>query len=450
MATPFDQAFAPFQLQAQPAPANVLEILNAGGPIAAPMAPETIAAATAGVKAPTNVRPGRERKSLIDILGGIADTVATVGGADPLYQMNQDAAAQRARTVDLDAMRDQQFQMQQAQGAQNLEAGAMEMAGVDRERIGNALAAAANSDDPVAVWGQVAEASGLPPEKAAQVGAILQNNPEMASALAQSFGYAPPKQGSAPKEMQIYAMLQQQDPELAGAYLRKIADPNAELTPYQAAQLALAGQKFEFDQFKFANPQPSAGERTAATKAEQAQSIKVQTASAAQRTVSELRQAFNDLKAAGGINAPGQTGEGRIGAWVNQNVPFFERVTNPAGFSAREKINTALGQGIQELVPLLGGIQLGGKNIDAGKELEFWRNAIASSKDYDAAMASLDKFDRRISGILSSADTPEGAPAARAPARGGGGRPAAPRAAVDPQRAARTEAIRAERARRGL
>ena len=201
-------------------------------------------------------RAPRERKSLLDIIGGIADTVATVGGADPLYSMNRDAATERQRQVDLDEMRRQQHEMgqrlggQQYQiGEQGLQAGALDIQNDERTRIGETLASVAGSKDPAALWGQIAQQTGLPPDKAAAIGAALQQGVDPAR-LAQSFGYAPKAQGSLSKEIQIYKMLKSENPDLAPAYLQSLTQPDS-MSPYQQAQLqiGLAGLGLRQDQF---------------------------------------------------------------------------------------------------------------------------------------------------------------------------------------------------------
>lgn len=255
----FDEAFAPYQMDASNnALANILgggfnpqaagppENLLEGTPYD-PAMQQPAAPAAAPSRAP------RDRKSLLDIIGGVADTVASVGGATPLYRTNLDAAAERQRQVDLDEMRKQQFEQQQRLGEQQLQVGDIGIANDERSRIGGALASVIGSDNPAAVFGAVAGQSGISPEKAAAISAALQSGVDPAR-LAQSFGYAPQAQGSLPKEVQIYRMLQAENPELAPAYLQSLTNPNA-MNEYQAGQLQLGLARLGLQQDQFEESQ---------------------------------------------------------------------------------------------------------------------------------------------------------------------------------------------------
>lgn len=205
----------------------------------------------------------RPRRSLVDIIGRIADGIAVVGGAPAQYQPTLDAMQgreqaqeDRMRQIDLDALRKQQLEQQ-------VKAGATDLQGDERARLGQALGAVAGNPDAAALWPQIAEQAGLSPERAAQVGEILTKNPQAAGVFAQSLGWAPEKQGSQAKELQIYGLLRQENPEAANAYLQSLSNPDS-MTPYQSAMLAKAMQQFEFDQFKYANPQPTEAMRNAA------------------------------------------------------------------------------------------------------------------------------------------------------------------------------------------
>jgi hypothetical protein len=79
-------------------------------------------AGVAGSQAPAVAAP-RQRRSLVDILGHVADTLATVGGAPAQYQSNIDAqlartqaAEDRPREIDLDNMRRDLLKTQIAHG----------------------------------------------------------------------------------------------------------------------------------------------------------------------------------------------------------------------------------------------------------------------------------------------------------------------------------------------
>ena len=153
----------------------------------------------------------RPRRSIIDIIGGIGNALAVGGGIDPVYESATDRQIREAQ-------RDRKIRMEEMQlrGAED------ELAGNGREQLGMALGALVDSDNPAEMWPQIAEAAGVDPAKAAQIGQALQANPALAKPLATAMGYRPPAQGSQPKELQIYNLLQNEDPDAAEAYLQSL------------------------------------------------------------------------------------------------------------------------------------------------------------------------------------------------------------------------------------
>lgn len=199
----FNQAFAEY---AQPN--NILSSLIAPGPPAPDMSGLSALAASSP---PPDVSAPRSRRSLLDIIGGIADTVASVGGAQPLYRANLDAAAERQRQAELDAMKRQQFDQQQKLGEQTIASNDQTLQDTAANRIGLALGGASQAEDPAAAFAASAPMLGIPADKAAQIGSILQNNPKAAGALAIQFGFDPlkifgPQNGGNPYSGQVFPM----------------------------------------------------------------------------------------------------------------------------------------------------------------------------------------------------------------------------------------------------
>lgn len=446
MATPFEQAFA-FLGQPQPQQSgNVLQQIlgggfNGGAPVSVQdPGPIQFPGQTVPGELPavSNVRAPRDRASLLEVLGGIADAVATVGGAPAQFQPTIDARLNLQRQTEIDDLN--------RRGAeQQLQIGEANLGNVGREQLANVLAASADSDDPAGTFGALAQQAGIPPDKAAAIAAEIQRNPENAGRLARAFGFQPAAQGSQAKELQIFELLRQQNPELAEKFLTNVAQGGG-INPLQQAQLdiALAGlgirrEAADLNREKFENPQPTAAERKEATKREAQLTSALQGFDTADQSLTRLRGAFRQLAEAGSISAPGQTGEGRIRAFVNEKVPFVERVFNPDGFTAREQIDTIFNNLVLETLPLLTTTQLGGKNFDAAKELEFHRKRIASAKDFSAAMTEIDALESKLDRARKAAETelqsaPAAPPSQRRNVRGG---------VLDP-------ALEAELRRRGL
>ena len=249
-----------------------------------------------------------------------------------------------------------------------------------RGRIGQALGGIIGSENPAAAWTQVAAQTGIPPEKAMAIQQALEQDPSLAEPLAASFGYSPQRQGSLPKELQIYDMLlQTRGPEEANAYLDNVAQGGG-LSAYQAAMLSLRGQaddraerRFQQDVREYENPRPSASERKEATERNQALQTTQRGLDLALGEVARLKQAGNDLERAGSIASGRQTGEQRAIASIYRNVPFLEQVFNNDGAAARDKIETIVNNMVLEALPLMTAQKLGARSFDAAKELEFHR-----------------------------------------------------------------------------
>lgn len=342
----------------------------------------------------------RKRRSLIDTIGRLSDVFANVGGAPAQYQPYLDAREDRelalgdhARQVDLDALKKQQLEQQ-------IKTGDLSFQGDERARLGQALGAVAENPDAASMWPQIAEQAGITPEKAAQVGVLLQQNPGSAAVIAESLGWAPVKQGSQAKELQVYSLLRQESPELADTYLQSIARPGS-LTPYQEAQLKIAGERLDFDQYKFANPQPTAAERNG-NNGKGGPSATLAGIETVKPIFGQIRQAIEDLNDAGGMNAPGSSIAGRAGVWAQQNLPGVQQVLNPDAFSASERINSLATNAMLTIAPILNslnGVQIGAKMMDAAKEQENMKNAIVNAKDYKSAIAAVNDAERRVNDI---------------------------------------------------
>ena len=252
-APPMQAPSMPVEQAAPPMPvyAGNLQQMTAGAPDTARLANLLqalgggVAAQPQAQQAPVPEAP-RKRRSFLETLGRVSDVIAQVGGADPLYQPTLDAREDRARQIDLQGLQRQLAEQQIAQGGQTIKAGEIELVDSERGRLAQALGAVANNPDAAALWPHIAAQAGISEERAAQIGGLIQQNPKLAGALAQSLGYVPSAkgQGSQAKELQIYGMLLENGtPEMAQAYLQSLTNPDA-MTEYQRAQLALAQREF--------------------------------------------------------------------------------------------------------------------------------------------------------------------------------------------------------------
>lgn len=370
---------------------------------------------------------GRPRRSVLDMIGGLADTIATVGGADPLYQRNLDAqlardnaAQDRSREIDLDGLRKQLLENQVAAGGQNLEAGQLGIQDARNqllESAGNGLRQVfgrSGADGLAKAWPLIAGQLGIPEEQAAQIGQALTADPE--GTLAAIFPTQPVANGgSQAKEAQIFALLKSQGtPEMAQAYLASLTNPDA-MTPYQMEALRLAREKFGFDQYKFNNPPPSAAERTMTAKEAAAAAQKDQAVNGALSFLDDLERTVTALDKSGGMTRKDQTIAGTLGAAARENLPLVERIVSPEGFAAREELDGLLTQGVSSLLPMLTGMTIGPKNMDAAKEMENLKRAVISAKSADAAMSAIRRYRQNLQQRQQQPSAPRtsGAPAPR-------------------------------------
>jgi hypothetical protein len=171
-----------------PAPAtNVLQsVAPPAPPVGAPVVqytppPQAPAPQPPATPAAAPEPPHKKRQSVIDIIGRIADTIATVGGAQPLYQPTLEHREDRLNQVDMDALKKTLAQQQVTHGA--LQEGID-----DRKRIGTALGALAGREDAATLWPSIAEQANIDPQRAAAIGHILENNPGAAGIFAKSLG----------------------------------------------------------------------------------------------------------------------------------------------------------------------------------------------------------------------------------------------------------------------
>lgn len=237
----------------------------------------------------------RQRRSFLDTIGRISDVLARVGGAEAMYQPSIDARQQRQQQIDLDAMKRQQAEMG--------------LANDQRSKLGQALGAIAENPDAVASWPQIAQEAGIDPQRAQAIGTILQNNPQAARVFAQSLGWQPQKEGSQAKEMQVYNLLKETEPELADQYLQSIADPRG-MSDYQAQQIQVALARIASGE-KIARERGATQVRVAGMRGKGAGSKGGGSTTAATNitgSIGQIRQAVENLDKMGALVTPGEPG----------------------------------------------------------------------------------------------------------------------------------------------
>lgn len=385
--------------------------------------------------APVAAAP-RSRRSILDMIGGVADTIATVGGATPLYQQGIDARRERAN-----AEEDRAYQIEQRplerqmidqklkRGEQELSAGALDIQNANNELLNAAGAGMRQvfgnygAEGVQKAWPLLARQLGVSDEKAAEIGQALGADPERT--LATLFpNPALAKGGSKAKEIQVYELMAEKNPAAAEAYLTSLSNPDKPMTAYQREQVRLAEARLGLARDRFENPAPSVSERNLTAKQAAAEVQKEQAVVGATAFLDELEGVVTDLNESGGMTNSNQSIGGTIGTAAREYLPLVERVVSPEGFAARERLDGLLTQGVSSLLPLLTGMTIGSKNMDAAKEMENLKRAVVSAKSYDAAMAAINSYRRNLQAQIRAREAPRpaprrntGSPAARRDAR---------------------------------
>lgn len=149
-----------------------------------PPTPADIAQAATAASPPAP----KPRRSLLDTIGRISDVLATVGGAQALYQPTLDARQDRGlaledhtRKVDLDKL---SLDLKR----QEVSAGNLSPVLAERKRIGTALSALNGNENAAALWPSIAEQAGIDPARAQAIGKLIAANPDSIGVLAKSLG----------------------------------------------------------------------------------------------------------------------------------------------------------------------------------------------------------------------------------------------------------------------
>lgn len=123
------------------------------------------------------------RTSILDVIGGLADTFAQIGGSAPMYQPAIDAELARRQAAEDRPLQVRLNQQKVAKGDQDFTKGDIEIDDARRTQIGQAvkgLSYALQKGGPESVmraWPMMAAQLKLPPEQASALGQALSENP---------------------------------------------------------------------------------------------------------------------------------------------------------------------------------------------------------------------------------------------------------------------------------
>lgn len=369
----------------------------------------------------------RARRSILDMIGGVADTIATVGGAAPLYRQNLDA--QNAREI---AAEDRQYEIEQRplqrqmidqklkRGEQEISAGALDIQNANNELLNSAGAGMrqvfgrSGAEGVLKAWPLLAKNLGVPDDKAAEIGQALASDPE--GTLAALFpDPAVAKGGSKAKEIQIYEMLKADgDEETAAAYRAHLVNPEKKLTPYQAAQLANADREYERKVYEYDNPKPTAAQRTAGAKQAGVDAERVAGAEQVSTTLNRLSRLYDRLDEMGAVVNPEKGTVDNIAARLGTSA-LGQLAGGAVGREAQslidevESVRPAL---MQQMAKALG---ITSKQLDSNTELKLYMQTVTDpTKSYQANQEAIAQL-RRMLAAPPPRPAPRAAPAARRP-----------------------------------
>ena len=414
------------QQLAPPEPLAVTQAMEQGPPISSVQVPEQ--------KLP-EIKPQRERRSFLDTIGRLADVLATVGGAEALYQPTLDAREDRARMVDIEAMKRRQMEQQ-------IGAGDEAAADAQRARIGMTMkglqAIKARGGDVNAAWPLLASRMGLPPGVTAQFADAFSKDPNALDGFSAMFGqdrefglqpfYAQGADGSLHAyqigkdgTMQPITLPEGQNPidplkfvdtgnQQVGVgsrtgrpirVLTKGVDPNT-------------GARIASDE-RIADANIKSREHIAAMKGPGGKAdASAGSMDAALANIAELRGIYGTLNQMGAMVSPKQSTGANVFARVRASGvgQVVEGALGTQAQTQRDRINSIRPGLMQSLAKATG---MTGKQLDSNADVQLFMKTVTDpTASYEANVAALDGLERFL---RANAKT---APARVAPSRGGG------------------------------
>lgn len=412
-----------------------------------PSAPEAAPApvASAPAKAPIE-GGGRQRLSLIDTVGRLADVFARVGGAEALYQPTIDqrddrkiAFINQQREVDLDGLRRTLLEQQ-------VGAGTDEASERGNERVGAAVrglqAIQRAGGDINAAWPLLARQAGIPEERATALGQIFTANPNVISGFAATLTGENPEFGVQPfyaqgsdgrlqafqlgrdgtvRQVQLPEGAQPIDPlrfvDTGGAMVgvgersgqpRRILPRTERPGAREDRELRerIAGQASEDRRYAVDNrPGRAAGRGGAVSPA---------TTDVLEGNLTELRNAFRDLNEMGAMVSPERSTGGNLIARARASGPgqLVEGAVGTRAQTLRDRIGTLRPGLLQSIMQATG---MTSRQLDSNRELQLYLSTLGdTTASYEANIAAVEGIERFVRANRRAQQQP--------PAGGGGNR----------------------------
>lgn len=404
-------------------PANMLQNLNTG--------------AQADAAPPQAEQPPRQRRSLLDTVGRLADVFAKVGGADALYQPTldgredrQNALGDHARQIDLDKLK-----LETAQGVLG-DAGRARLAQAVRGT--QALLAANPQADVSKVFPLLAQRAGLDPAQAASLAGELAQNPGLLDGLA-GFDDSSDKFGGSV----VYAKgpdgnIVAFQPNLKGGKGRSILPEGfTAIDPLKFVdagdrQVGVGTRSGETGPtiVKGVRPDTVANNRTAVTIARlparskpgagtaTKSTISPESRAAAAETLKELDGIYDKLNEMGALVSPKRSTSGNILSYLRSSGAgqVVEGALGTEAQTLRDRVGSIRPALMQQLAKATG---LTGKQLDSNADVKLFMQTVTNPQ------SSYEANQRAISGLrrlLANPPAPTRALPPRIPPSGGGGK----------------------------
>lgn len=354
-------------------------------------------------QSPQGTDAPRKKRSVLDIIGGVADALAQTGGATAGYAQGIDRKREIARQETDDAWKEK-F------NGQKLQAGNNELQDFTTKKFAmasrglNSVFQQSGAPGVMKAWPLISKHLGFSDEEAALFGEGLATDPEgTLSALDEGLNGS---NGSQPKEIAVYKMLQRVDPtgERANAYLDSLTRDKTEMTPYQMAMLGLRqdDQRYKrIDQNRNynlrergirvrENPPGKAGKDGA---------IETGAAENFRNLVVGLRQNYETLHKSGALVDPNQgTGSNIVARARASGIgQLVEGAVGTQAQTERDKITSSRPALLQAIVKATG---MSSKQIDSNAEMKLMlQQATDPTMSYQANVAALKRLESMVSNL---------------------------------------------------
>ena len=358
-------------------------------------------------QAPQGTDAPRKKRSVLDIIGGVADALAQAGGATAGYSQGVDRKREIARQGTEDAWKEK-F------NGQKLQAGNNELQDFTTKKFAmasrglNSVFQQSGAPGVMKAWPLISKQLGFSDEEAAIFGEGLASDPEgTLMALDEGMNGS---NGSQPKEATIYKMLQRVDPtgERANAYLDSLTRDKTEITPYQMAMLGLRQDDQRFKRID-ANRNYGLRERGIRVRenppgkaAGKGGAIEPGAADNFRDIVGGLRQNYETLHKSGALVDPNQgTGSNIVARARASGIgQLVEGALGTQAQTERDKITGSRPALLQAIVKATG---MSAKQIDSNAEMKLMlQQATDPTMSYQANVAALKRLENMVANLSGS------------------------------------------------